>query len=258
MTPKAVLVCRAATLVGWAVGLVAGCATSGGAVAPIAPRTNLAAADLYPLDLGWKWAYDLEKDGQTMLAMYAVLERSPDTAVVQAGEDRLTYAISPEGIAQKDGPMIGDFVVRNPIRAGTEWPVAGGRARIAALGQSVTVTAGKFDDCVVVETTRADPVRSVRTTFAPGIGPVVIELQIAVGGQLTTVTRATLRALTKPGQDPLARSVGKIRWRARIRAAAEPGSPRVERRRSSPPASGRRPGPVPAAARRAADPATGW
>jgi len=56
----------------------------------------------------------------------------------------------------------------------------------------------------VVEATRADPVRAVRTTFAPGIGPVVIELQIAVGGELTTVTRATLRALTKPGQDPLA------------------------------------------------------
>jgi hypothetical protein len=33
---------------------------------------------------------------------------------------------------------------------------------------------------------------------------VIIELRIAVGGELTTVTRATLRALTKPGQDPLA------------------------------------------------------
>lgn len=210
MMPKAVLPHRVATatvtLVGLALAACAGCATSGAALAPPPPRTNLSAADLYPLDLGWKWAYDLEKDGQTMLAMYAVLERSPDTAVVQAGEERLTYAISAEGIAQKDGSRIGDFVVKNPIRAGADWPVAGGRARIAALGQSVTVTAGKFDDCVIVETTRADPARAVRTTFAPGIGPVVIELQIAVGGELTTVTRATLRATTKPGQDPLADS----------------------------------------------------
>jgi hypothetical protein len=205
MMPKVVLAQRvASTLLGFALAASAGCGTSGVAPAPAIPRAALAAADLYPLDLGWKWAYDLEKDGQTMLAMYAVLERSPDTAVVQAGEDRLMYAISAEGIAQKDGPRVGDFVVKNPIRAGAEWPVAGGRSRIAALGQSVTVTAGKFEDCVVVETTRADPVRSVRTTFAPGIGPVVIELRIAVGGELTTVTRATLRALTKPGQDPLA------------------------------------------------------
>jgi hypothetical protein len=214
MMPKVALAHRAAVVapapalalaLALALGLTASCGTSGGAAAaPAAPRGSLVAADLYPLDLGWKWAYDLEKDGQTMLAMYAVLERSPDTAVVQGGEERLTYAISPEGIAQKDGPIVGDFVVKNPIRVGGEWPVAGGRARIAAVGQTVTVTAGKFDDCVTVETTRADPVRSVRTTFAPGVGPVMIELRIAVGGELTTVTRATLRALTRPGQDPLA------------------------------------------------------
>ena len=206
MMPKVALAHGAAPAVALALGLlVAGCGTSGGGpVAPATPRASLAAADLYPLDLGWKWAYDLEKDGQTMLAMYAVLDRSPDTAVVQAGEDRLTYAISAEGIAQKDGRVVGDFVVKNPIRAGAEWPVAGGRARIAAVGQTVTVTAGRFDDCVMVETTRADPARSVRTTFAPGIGPVMIELRIAVGGELTTVTKATLRALTRPGQDPLA------------------------------------------------------
>jgi hypothetical protein len=180
-----------------------GCASTS-AAAPVAPpRANLTAADLYPLDKGWKWAYDVEKDGQTILAMYAVLERTNDTATVQAGEDSLMYVLNADGIAQKDGPVVGDFVVKNPIRAGTDWPVAGGRARIAAIAQSVTVTAGKYNDCVVVETTRDNPTRAVRTTFAPDIGPVIIELKIQVAGELVTVTRATLRALTKPGQDPL-------------------------------------------------------
>ncbi len=95
--------------------------------------------------------------------------------------------------------------MKNPVATGTEWPVAGGRARITAVAQSVTVTAGRFDDCVVVEATRTDPPRVVRTTFAPGVGPVIIELQIHVGGEMTTVTRATLRAVTRPGQDPLRR-----------------------------------------------------
>jgi hypothetical protein len=196
---------RSSLLVALVLGLLttAGCA-SAPTPAPVAkPSGPLTAADLYPLDQGWKWAYDVEKDGQSMLAMYAVLERSTDTATVQAGDDRLMYAINADGIAQKEGPVVGDFVVKNPIRAGAEWPVQGGHARIAAVAQSVTVTAGKFDDCVVVETSRADPTRQVRTTFAPGIGPVVIEMKIQVGGELTTVTRATLRALTKPGQDPL-------------------------------------------------------
>jgi len=187
-----------------ALAVLATACASTPAVAPApAPRAGLTAADLYPLDQGWKWAYDLEKDGQSMLAMYAVLERGTDIAIVQAGDDRLVYAISAEGIAQKDGSVVGDFVVKNPIVAGTEWPVAGGRARIVAVAQSVTVTAGKFDGCVVVEAARADPTRVVRTTFAPDIGPVIIELKIQFAGELTTVTRATLRALTKPGQDPL-------------------------------------------------------
>ena len=184
-----------------------GCATPGPGGGPASgPPRTFVAADLYPLDLGWKWAYDLEKDGQKILATYAVLERSVDTAMVQGGEDNMTYAISAEGIAQKDGPVVGDFILKNPIQAGAEWAVAGGRARIAGVAQSVTVTAGTFDNCVVVEVHRADPVRAVRTTFAPGVGPVIIELQIQAGGALTTVTRATLRAITRPGQDPLAAS----------------------------------------------------
>jgi hypothetical protein len=183
---------------------VASCGTTGAGAAPAGPPKPVAAVELYPLEPGWKWAYDVVKDGQTMLALYTVLDRTGESANVQAGDEQLGYAVSPEGIAQKEGPVVGDFIVKNPIATGTEWPVAGGRARITAVGQSVTVTAGRFDDCVVVEATRSDPTRVVRTTFAPGTGPVIIEMQIAVGGEMTTVTRATLRAATRPGQDPLA------------------------------------------------------
>lgn len=180
------------------------CATTGAASPPPAVPQTFTATDLYPLEAGWKWAYDLVKDGQTMLALYAVLERTADTATVRAGDDQLSYAVNAEGIAQKDGPVVGDFIVKNPVAVGTEWVVAGGRARIAAVGQSVTVTAGRFDDCVVVEATRNAPARVVRTTFAPHVGPVIIDFQIRVGGEMTTVTHATLRAVTRPGQDPLA------------------------------------------------------
>jgi hypothetical protein len=183
---------------------VGSCATTP-ASAPGAPSTtNLDAAGYYPLDVGWKWAYDLEKDGQKILAMYAVQERTADTATIQAGEERLAYGITPEGVAQKNGSMLGDFVIKNPVKAGLEWPVLEGTAKIAAVGRSITVDAGKFDGCVIVEVTRSSPTRIVRTTFAPGIGPVAIEVQVQMGGEFTTVTRATLRAVTRPGQDPLA------------------------------------------------------
>ena len=87
-----------------------------------APRRGaaktFAAADLYPLEPGWKWAYDVVKDGQTMLALYAVLDRTGESATVQAGDEQLGYAVTPEGIAQKDGPVVGDFIVKNPVAVG--------------------------------------------------------------------------------------------------------------------------------------------
>ena len=91
-----------------------GLAPEGGAPNEIKPRANLTAADFYPLAPGWKWAYDVEKDGINILATYAVVERTGDTAVVQTGDEKLTYAVTPDGIVQKDGGMIGDYIIKTP------------------------------------------------------------------------------------------------------------------------------------------------
>jgi hypothetical protein len=184
-----------------ALAVAAGCAGGSGGAGANGPRRNLTATDYYPLARGWKWAYDLEKDGQKILAVYAVLERSGDTAIVQAGEDRLSYAITPDGIAQKEGGALGDYVIKNPVAVGTEWRVAGGTAKVVAFTNDVTVEAGHFNDCAVVEVTRSDPVRLARTTFAPDIGPISIEFQIQDGTRFVTSTRASLRSVTKPGED---------------------------------------------------------
>ncbi len=184
------------------VGLSAtGCATTGGTSNDIKPRANLTAADFYPLAPGWKWAYDVEKDGINILATYAVLERNGDTAVVQAGDERLTYAVTPEGVAQKDGGMLGDFIIKNPVQAGAEWMVDGGRAHIVSVSADFKMDSGEhYLGCLVVEVTRTDPVRVTRTTFAPDVGPVMLEMQVQEGqGQkFTTLTRARLRAVTRP------------------------------------------------------------
>jgi hypothetical protein len=180
---------------------IAGACASSSNPSASAPRKNLTAADYYPLANGWKWAYDVEKDGMNILATYVVLERVGDVAAVQAGDERLTYAITAEGVAQKDDGTVGDYVIKNPLTLGAEWPVAGGRAKIVAVDQEVTVEpAGKFDGCVVVEVTRTDPVRIVRTTYAPDIGPIALELQVQDGQRFLTSTRARLRAVTKPGE----------------------------------------------------------
>ena len=183
--------------------LASGCATSGGVPAGIMPRANLTAADYYPLASGWKWAYDVEKDGTNILATYVVIEHSGDTAMVQAGDERLAYAVTPDGVAQKEGDRVGDYVIRNPVKLGAEWPVDGGRARIASVTSDFKLDSGEhYLGCAVVEVTRTDPVRVTRTMFAPDLGPVTLEMQVQDGQKFVTVTRARLRAVTRPTDTP--------------------------------------------------------
>jgi hypothetical protein len=188
---------------GLALSVGGACATNDGAVKHV-PRTGLQAADYFPVARGWKWAYDLERDGQTILAIYSVIERTPDGATIATGDERLSYAVSPQGVAQMDARGVGDFILKNPVVKGATWPVAGGTARVVSTTEEVTVDAGHFYDCAVVEVTRADPPRLARTIFAPDVGPVVIEVQVQQDGKYVVTTRARLRSATKPGDDPFA------------------------------------------------------
>jgi hypothetical protein len=182
-------------------GLAAGCGTAGSGPPARVPRTGLTAADLYPLIQGFKWAYDLEKDGEKILATYAVVESNAKGATILAGGEKLSYVTSLEGIAQIDGGGVGDFILKNPVTKGAKWPVAGGTAEIVSTTEEVTVEAGHFYDCAVVEVTRTDPPRLARTTFAPDVGPVALEVQVQEGGKYVVKTRARLRAVTRPGED---------------------------------------------------------
>jgi hypothetical protein len=184
-----------------ATALASGCATTEPVVKHV-PRTGLTAADYYPLGEGWKWAYDLERDGQKILAIYSVIERTPEGATIQTGQERLTYSVTPEGIAQLDAGGLGDFVIKNPLTKDATWAVSGGTARVVSTTDEVASDAGHFYDCAVVEVTRSEPPRITRTTFAPDIGPIAIEVQVQENGKYVVKTRAQLRSATKPGDDP--------------------------------------------------------
>lgn len=176
------------------------CASTGGAPDVIRPRPGATAADYYPLTDGWKWAYDVEQDGTNILATYQVIEVKEKLSVVQAGDERLTYVVAPDGIAQFDGSAIGDYVIKDPIKLGAEWAVSGGHARIASANEELNVeSVGRYAGCVVVEVSRAEPARVTRTVFAPGLGPVAIEMQVQDGPKFVTKVKARLRAVTKPG-----------------------------------------------------------
>jgi hypothetical protein len=170
------------------------------------------AEQYYPLEPGWKWAYDVERAGERLLAVTSVQERHGSRAVLQAGSETLRYDVVPGGIARADSmaesdkrASSNDFLIKNPVRVGSSWAIDGGTATITAFGRSFTVAAGTFANCLVVEEARSSPPRLVRTTYAPGVGPVALETLVQLPGKTSyeTTLRATLRGVTRPGEDPL-------------------------------------------------------
>lgn len=147
----------------------------------------------------------MEKEGETLLATYAVLEHLGDTVILQAGEDRIAYAMVTGGIARRRGLELGDFLLKTPVREGTSWPIEGGQAKVVAVGETVEGPAGVFHNVAVVEESRTSPVRLLRTAYAPGVGPVAIGYQVhnPATGRFEQALRATLRGYSRPGQDPL-------------------------------------------------------
>jgi len=160
----------------------------------------------FPLEPGWKWAYEVERDGKSVLATYAVVDKLVDSAIVQAGEERLVYAVLPEGIVRRSGMKLGPYVVKTPVRTGASWPVDGGEAKVVEVGKTVDGPAGTFVNCAVIEETRQAPARVLRTVYAAGVGPISIEYQVhdEPAGRFKLELRATLRGFTRPGEDPLA------------------------------------------------------
>jgi hypothetical protein len=204
--PKPFLDLRLALLLAGSLSGLA-CATTQKAPARTPPPEQAAA--YFPLAPGWKWAYEIEKGGEKILATYAVLQQIGDTVIIQAGEERNGYAILPEGIARRESLNPGDFILKTPIRAGATWPLAGGTAKVVSVGEDVTVPAGSYPDCAVVEEVRTNPDRVLRTTYAAGVGPIALEYQVSnpETRRFDVVLRARLLGLTRPGEDPLGNEV---------------------------------------------------
>src|SRR3954454_2283946 len=100
-------------IVGGVLVLAVSCASTQPAPPTQAPPSE-AASDYYPLVADWRWAYEVEKGGERILAIYAVKQIAGDTVILETGAERLLYAILPEGIARKDGLTIGDYILKTP------------------------------------------------------------------------------------------------------------------------------------------------
>ena len=138
---------------------------------PLSTRTPLEPAELYPLDTGNAWSYDVDTgEASATLAITRVEAFDGRIAEVHTGRAVVRYEVLAEGIRVPPGD---EWLLRAPLVEGANWPGRGGRsARLISIQTSVETPAGSFDGCVEVLETGGKLELEVRTVYCPGVGPV--------------------------------------------------------------------------------------
>jgi hypothetical protein len=149
----------------------------------------LSPGDLYPLQAGNAWSYDVDTgDTTTTLAITRVETFDGRVAAVRTGRSIVRYEVDPDGIRVLPGDT---WLVRAPLEEGATWPAPGGRdARLISTGVSVQTPAGAFGGCVEVSETGGELELEIRTVYCPGVGPVAVDstMRSNVGDRAITVS----------------------------------------------------------------------
>jgi hypothetical protein len=161
--------------------LLAGCAPA----RPSGPKPVTGPEEYFPLAAGTAWSYDAEG------ALVVLRVERRDGAHADLGQ--FSYEIRQDGIVKLPAQK---YVLKVPVAVGLSWPLpGGGQARITSVSASITGLAGDFANCVVVEEDDGAGTRT-KTTFAPGVGPVDVEVSRGL-----SVTHARLRGFTRAGEE---------------------------------------------------------
>ncbi|HYD40985.1 MAG TPA: hypothetical protein VEB43_09145 [Anaeromyxobacter sp.] len=172
---------------------------SGKAAAPkVAPAGG--PADYFPLAVGNEWVYvdrspALPENRRGVLRTVRILERTADGF----------YRDNERGNLRVDGPCVRDRDRRllcQPFTAGASWtsvvsPTVIERYEIANPSETVETPAGKFERCVRVRAhnrVKASIDQVLEITYAPRVGPVLIETYVVVDGRVTPQVKAMLQS----------------------------------------------------------------
>jgi hypothetical protein len=176
---------------------LAGCATSSRG-----PGPRSRPADYYPLAVGAEWTWEDQSPqlpgGKVALRTVRVLERTRDGYFKDSARGELRAGAC---IEDRDRSLL-----CGPIAVGTRWssvlsPTATENYEIVSIDERVTTPAGSFQACVKVRaiTRAAADIELINEiTYAPGVGPVRIEVITVASGKAVPQFRAVLRAW-RPG-----------------------------------------------------------
>lgn len=168
------------------------CATPTAATKPDKPQAT--AAEYYPLAVGNVWTYEVKLLGETRQIEVTTLRKNADGFV----EDSTGAQFMADSYGVRDQKR---YLLRNPIAAGTKWTnvvsVSSVESyEITGAGQPCEAPAGKWDNCVVVESRNRVEEGTVlvnEMTFAPGVGIVALSTVLESNGK--RIPQSTLALL---------------------------------------------------------------
>lgn len=149
----------------------------------------LTARDLYPFGEGYSWTYDIDTEVETgpSLGVVRVTAMAGNSVEITDTMGMThAYEIREGGIWRPLPEGGGIWLLRDPIVVGTEWPTTSGlTARITSVTATADVFAGHYEGCVEVSEEGGGAERTIRTTYCPDVGPVVIQLHQTLTTSMT-------------------------------------------------------------------------
>jgi hypothetical protein len=158
------------------------------------------ARDYMPLAIGATWTYAVSYPGQ-----------SGEQTVTITGEKDGYFRDDHKGAFRYTHDGLRDehrYLIRHPLVVGNTWktvvsPSAIEHSEIKSVGASCESEAGKFDDCVVVESSvrgNAKQTLHVTWTWAKSVGLVKLETEMEDAGKRTTMVKQSLVRFALGGQ----------------------------------------------------------
>ena len=147
------------------------------AAKPVASGSSL--EQLFPLEEGRIYHYVTSEGGETGMLVAKVHRTDATHGELRLSNATKRFVFSPEGIAYDTGA----FILKAPVAVGTSWPGEhGGTTRIASIDAAPKVPAGTYGSCVqTIEEGGRPPGSKYVSTYCPGVGMVLLEIQVAAG-----------------------------------------------------------------------------
>jgi hypothetical protein len=143
--------------------------------APRAQRgEELSAHVLLPLEHDTVFSYLTSNDaGEQGMMVLQVRRPRPDLAELDVAGRVQRLDVAPGSVMHAGG----GYLLKDPIVEGATFRGAFGDVRIAVVGHTVEVPAGKFEGCVVTLEESAQPFKRAESTYCPEVGLVALVVE---------------------------------------------------------------------------------